>query len=234
VAANVSTDQRKKVVLRLNTNRGCSREGYCDYSASLSAELRPRSNVSLSLGPSIGHSEDAAQFVDTIPDSTATAFSGTRYIFADLVQNQISMETRFNVTFTPNLTFELFVQPFIVSADFSRFKEFAAPRGLRKLVYGEDMGTSTPVATGDSLDPDGAGPSGFVIPPRDFTFRSLRGNAVLRWEYRPGSTIFVVWTRSGDSSVGRGAIDFGNDARSLLRGPSANVFLIKVNYWLGL
>jgi hypothetical protein len=156
-------------------------------------------------------------------------------VFADVVQNSVAMNTRFNVTFTPNLTLELFAQPLIASGDFSRYKEFAAPRGLRKLVYGQDVGTVTPVAAGDSIDPDGAGPSaGFVIPPRDFTFRSLRGNAVLRWEYRPGSTLYLVWTRQGDSSLGRGRIDFGDDVGALFQGPSENIFLLKVNYWLGL
>ncbi len=82
---------------------------------------------------------------------------------------------------------------------------------------------------------DGAGPAaGFVIRPLDFTFRSLRGNAVLRWEYHPGSTLYVVWTRSGESALGRGRIDFGDDASALFRGPSQNIFLIKINYWLGL
>jgi hypothetical protein len=92
------------------------------------------------------------------------------------------------------------------------------------------------VAAGDSIDPDGAGPAnGFVIAPRDFTFRSLRGNAVLRWEYRPGSTLFVVWTRSSRlPSLTRGQIDFSEDAGAIFRGPSDNIFLIKVNYWLGL
>jgi hypothetical protein len=234
-STNVSTDSRKNLVFQLNAELGCNTERYCSRSANLSAQIRPASNITLSLGPSIGHDEDGTQYVMTQPDSTATAFYGNRYVFADLVQNSISMETRFNITFSPTLTFELFVQPLIVSGDFSRFKEFAAPRGLRKLVYGVDVGTSTPVAAGDSIDPDGAGPAAsFIIPPQDFTFRSLRGNAVLRWEYRPGSTIFVVWTRSGESSLGRGSIDFGSDAGALFRGPSSNIFLIKVNYWLGL
>ena len=57
---------------------------------------------------------------------------------------------------------------------------------------------------------------------------------LLRWEYRPGSTLYLVWTRSGASSLTRGAIDFGDDARALLRGSSENIFLVKVNYWLGL
>jgi hypothetical protein len=234
-STSVSTDRRKNVVLNWSGDIGCNRDGHCDRSASLSIELRPLPNMSLSFGPFLGHEENGFQYVDTISDPTATAFYGKRYVFADLVQNSIAMNTRFNVTFSPNLTLELFLQPLIASGDFSNHKEYAAPRALRRLVYGVDVGTATPVAAGDSIDPDGAGPAaGFVIPPLDFTFRSLRGNAVLRWEYRPGSTLFLVWTRSGESSLGRGRIDFGDDARALFRGSSQNIFLIKVNYWLGI
>ncbi len=67
-----------------------------------------------------------------------------------------------------------------------------------------------------------------------FTLRSLRGNAVLRWEYRPGSTLYLVWTRSAASSLSRGAIDFRDDAEALFSGPAENIFLVKVNYRLGL
>jgi hypothetical protein len=84
------------------------------------------------------------------------------------------------------------------------------------------------------LDPDGAGPAAeFWFPDPSFTFRSLRGNVVLRWEYRPGSTLFLVWTRSGDSSLTRGRLDLGEDLGGLFDGPSANFFLLKVNVWLG-
>ena len=234
-STNIQTDFRKNIVFSFFGQIVTDQEGYASRNAGLEAQIRPASNITLSLGPSFSHDETGAQYIMRVADSAASTFYGNRYVFSDLVQNSLNMDTRFNVTFTPNLTFELFVQPFILSADFSRFKEFAAPRGLQKLVYGADVGTSTPVAGGDSIDPDGAGPAGsFVIPLQDFTFRSLRGNAVLRWEYRPGSTIFVVWTRSGESSLGRGTIDFGSDAGALFRGPSANIFLIKVNYWLGL
>lgn len=234
-STNVSTDSRKNIVFDFFGQLVYDREGRVSRNAGVNAKIRPASNISLSLGPSFSHDESSAQYITQVTDSTATAFYGHRYVFSDLVQNSLAMDTRFNITFSPTLTFELFVQPLIVSGDFSRYKEFAAPRALQKLVYGVDVGTSTPVAAGDSIDPDGGGPAaGFVIPPQDFTFRSLRGNAVLRWEYRPGSTIFVVWTRSGESAVARGRMDFGDDAGSLFRGPSANIFLIKVNYWLGL
>src|SRR3989442_12974671 len=99
------------------------------------------------------------------------------------------MNTRFNVTFSPNLTLELFMQPLIASGAYSRYKEFAAPRALRKLVYGVDVGTVTRVAAGDSIDPDGAGPAaGVGIPPLGFTFRSLGGSAACRGENPPCAT----------------------------------------------
>ena len=242
-STNVSTDSRKNVVLSGSANLSCNRDGDCSPAVSLSVQLRPASNLSLSLGPSVSHDQNGFQYVTTVPDPTATACYGNRYVFADLAQNSLAMNARFNVTFSPNLTLELFMQPLIASGDYSRYKEFAAPRGLRRLVYGVDVGTDSIMPGNASqgvrdsifIDPDGGGPATrFVIVDPSFTLRSLRGNAVLRWEYRPGSTLYLVWTRSGSSSLMRGAIDFGDDARALFRGPSENIFLVKVNYWLGI
>ncbi|HXM39035.1 MAG TPA: DUF5916 domain-containing protein [Gemmatimonadales bacterium] len=242
-SANVNTDSRKKVVLSFNTDRGCNRDGDCDHSASVSAELRPRSNVSVSFGPSISHQETGFQFVTSFDDPTSTAFYGRRYVFAHLEQNAVSMDTRFNVTFSPTLTLELFVQPFIASGAYSRYNEFAAPRTSRRLVYGVDIGTDSVKQGNPSLgvrdsifiDPDAGGPAGrFTIEDPSFTLRSLRGNAVLRWEYLPGSTLFVVWARNGSTQLSRGQINFGDDTGALFHGPSDNIFLVKINYWLGL
>ena len=64
--------------------------------------------------------------------------------------------------------------------------------------------------------------------------RSLVGNAVLRWEYRPGSTLFLVWQRQQRGRIGDGSFDFGRDLGALFDAPADNVFMVKVNYWLGL
>ena len=196
--------------------------------------------MSVSLGPSFNHSNTGFQFVGSYADANATTFYGQRYVFGHLEQNQVSMDTRLNVTFSPALTLELYLQPLISAGDFSAYNEFAAPRSRRRLVYGRDMGTVavTPGSSGGpatiTVDADGPGPdSTFSFSDPSFTFRSLRGNAVLRWEYRPGSTLFLVWTRSGSSSLTRGQIDFNSDASALFQGASDNIFLIKVNYWLG-
>jgi Domain of unknown function (DUF5916) len=203
-------------------------------------QVRPASNISLTIGPSFSHSESGTgELVQAVRDTVAPppGFGGFRYVFSDLRQNEVAMNTRFNVTFTPNLTFELFLQPLISAGAYSRFKEFAAPRSLQKLVYGEDIGTVT-IQPGAPrtyiIHPEGAGPDSFAIQDPNFTFRSLRGNAVLRWEYRPGSTLYLVWTRSSASQLSRGTIDFGNDSDALFRGPAENIFLLKVNFWLGM
>ncbi|HEY3222002.1 MAG TPA: DUF5916 domain-containing protein [Gemmatimonadales bacterium] len=241
---NVNTDSRKAVVGQLNANSGCNTEGDCSNGASLGLELRPRSNVTVSLNPSINRSETGFQFVNSYADPTATSFYGTRYVFAHLTQHSVSMETRFNVTFSPTLTLELFMQPLIASGQYARYNVFAAPRSARRLVYGRDFGTDSVVPSANPsrdpatimLDADalGSGAPTDTLTDPTFTFRSLRGNAVLRWEYRPGSTLFVVWTRSSRiPDLPRGNIQFNDDAGALFQGPSENIFLVKVSYWLG-
>ncbi len=239
-SVGVQSDSRKKVVANLNGDYTCDRDGACGNDLRVSLNLHPRSNVSVSLGPSFNHGNTGFQFVSSYPDANATTFYGQRYVFGHLEQNQVSMDTRLNVTFSPALTLELYMQPLIAAGNFSGYNEFAAPRSRRRLVYGRDMGTVavTPDPGGGpatiTVDADGPGPdSTFSFSDPSFTFRSLRGNAVLRWEYRPGSTLFLVWTRSGSSSLTRGQIDFNSDASALFQGASDNIFLIKVNYWLG-
>jgi hypothetical protein len=201
--------------------------------------LRAASNISLSFQPSYNYTTAARQYVNAFDDATATDFYGRRYLFADLKQKTLGLDTRMNITFSPTLTFELFAQPFISSVHFNRFKEFVAPRQQAVRVFGEDVGTVTPTfvdgrISSYAIDPDGNGPAPVMNQANpDFNTRSLRGNAVVRWEYRPGSTLFLVWTRTSSNLAQRvGNFDFGRDAEALLNADSDNIFLVKVNFWL--
>jgi hypothetical protein len=240
----IQTDSRKSITGNLNADWSCNSDRDCGYDASLTLQLQPRSNVSVSLGPSISKSETGYQYVGSYPDSTDATFYGNRYVFAHLKQNSISMDTRLNVTFSPTLTLELFMQPLIASGRFSRYNEFAQPRAARRLEYGRDFGSVVVTPAGNpardpatiTVDADtlGGGAPSYTFPDPTFTFRSLRGNAVLRWEYHPGSTLFVVWTRSSQiPTLPRGDIQFSDDASALFQGPSENIFLVKMTYWLG-
>ena len=155
-------------------------------------------------------------------------------------QSTLSLDTRVNWSFTPNLSLEVYAQPFISAGDFSNYKQFLAPGTYDFGVYGRDLGTLQARSEGGFLvDPDGAGPAGsFVLGDRpgqrDFTVRSLRGNAVLRWEYRPGSALFVVWSQGRlQDDRDPGSFEAARDYRNLFAARPDNTVAVKLSYWLG-
>jgi len=237
VAGGISTDSRRAAVLGFDGHFG-RRVGVPGhfFRPNVSIAVKPRTNVFVSFPPSLDLNDDPQQYVTTVTDPTATLFDGNRYVFARLNSKTISFATRMNVTFTPNLTFELFAQPFFSSGKYSAFREFARPPTIDMLVYGRDVGTVTYDAPSAiyTIDPDGGGPaSAFEVADPNFSFRSLRGNAVVRWEYRPGSTVFFVWTQQRSGSDAYGDFSFSRERGALFRDRPENVFLVKLNYWLG-
>jgi hypothetical protein len=239
VAGSVGTDARQTVSLVSHPSFSRGDDGSFDNSADLAITWRPASNVSLTLDPSLESSRATDQYVQALSDPTDVAFYGKRYVFAHLDQRIFAMTTRTAVTFTPALSLQLFAQPLIASGHYTQFEEFAAPRTLRKLVYGRDVGTITSSGAAGGLtytvDPDGPGAAApFTIANPDFNLRSLRGTAVLRWEYRPGSTAYLVWTQTRDTDAAFGNFDFTRDRTALFAAHPDNIFLLKISYWLGL
>jgi len=170
-----------------------------------------------------------------VPDETADRTYGARYVFSNLDQATVSVDTRVSWTFTPRISLQLFLQPFVSAGDYSEYKELHEPRSWAWDVYGEDRGT---IEEGDGtihIDPDGPGGAAeaFVLPNPDFNVRSLRGNAVLRWEYRPGSTLYLVWQQQRFHYVNDGRFQIEEDYDALFRAPPENIFALKVSYWLG-
>ena len=232
----LSTDSRKRIVFSAFPNFVKATEGPSDYNLNVTVALKPADNIRLSFTPSYALNHSNQQFVDAFTDPSATAMYGRRAIFANLTQKSLSMDTRAAITFTPTLTFELFAQPFISTGHYFNFKEFVRPRTLDRHVF--TPGTEI-VATTDSrgvadyytITPAGSAVSYDLSNP-DFNFRSLRGNAVLRWEYRPGSTLYLVWTQQRTSDDNLGTFDLQQERRALFRTSPANTVLLKVNYWL--
>jgi hypothetical protein len=201
-------------------------------SAELTVSVRPSAALHLSLGPALTLNRTQSQFVDAVSDPAASETFGTRYIFATLEQRELSMIARVNWTFTPRLSVQLFLQPLISAGDFTELKEFVRPRTYDFAVYGLEKGTATATNGGTQIDPgDGGAP--FTIPEQNFTIRSLRANAVLRWEWRPGSTLFLVWQQNRENDEAFGNLRLGRDVDALFAGgASRNVVAVKASYWL--
>ena len=141
-------------------------------------------------------------------DPTRTSLSGwTGNIFARLEQKNLSLDTRVNVLFTPQATLQVYMQPLIVVGDYLDFKSLAAPRTF-------------------DFEP-------FADVPfdADFNFKSLRLNAIFRWEWRLGSALFVAWTQQRQDLTNPGRLRFGRDFGRVFTGPADNVFVIKVTRW---
>jgi hypothetical protein len=230
----VATDQRKPYRVSLNAHYSRNTKGGWGFIPTVGVTVRPSQAVEISLNPQYRRTFARAQYVGAVVDENATRTYGARYVFSDLDQTTFSLESRINWTFSPRMSLQLFLQPFVSSGDYSGFKELHQPRKWDWDVYGEEVGTVEEIDGNTVVDPDGTGPAAaFDLGNPDFNVRSLRGNAVLRWEYRPGSTLYLVWQQRRYGYVNSGRFNFQDDYDALFRIPPENVFALKVSYWLG-
>jgi len=245
-SVNLNSDRRKTVSFGANFDSSDDHIGSGGRTQIRGdVRFRPADNLAISLNPRWESSTASAQYVTS---SSALPFDptfGKRYIFADLDRTSVSMETRVDWTFSPTLSLQLFAQPLLSSGANQRYKQLAASQSFDFQDFVPGVAEVLPdqvLCSGDicnvdgtqHVDFDGDGVTDDSFGDRDFNIRSLIGNAVLRWEYRPGSTVFFVWQRSqaGRSSVGD--FDFGRDLGALFSAPAEDRFIVKVNYWLGL
>ena len=190
---------------------------------------KPWPNLSLELGPDFTRSSDGAFFLDHVPDPTATETYGTRYIFSRLDQTTFSANIRLNVSFTPAMSLQFFGQPLVASGKYRDMKELAHPNSLDFIGPGAGAWTYDPATA--QYDPDGPGGPAQPYSP-DFNIKSLRGNMVFRWEYRPGSAFYLVWTQNRTDDQNIGEFHPSESWNRLVNAPADNIFLAKLTYYL--
>ena len=233
---NWNTDGRKAISLNAGASGNWSDAGGWGRNFNVNINYKPLPVLTISVGPSYSGNHNVAQYVRAVADATAEATYGRRYVFAGIVQRQVSLQTRASVILSPRMSFQLFLQPLLATGDYDDFKEFARPRTFDFLRYGT-AGTALsydPVLRRYTVDPDGdrAAPS-FTFNDPDFNFKSLRLNAVFRWEVKPGSNLYAVWQRQQVDFANPGTFRFGRDASALFSAPGDDVLLVKMAYWLG-
>ena len=221
----ITSDNRKNVLLEFKFNTRFQPESDSwSFNASPTLRWRPANRVQASIGTSYSSSESDKQWVTRIHKSI------DHYIFSRIARQTVGLTGRFDFAFTPNLSLQLYAQPFVSSGHYSGFKQVADPKGER---YADRF---TPLKTeiasvGYAADIDGDGTPEFIRN-LDFNFKQFRSNVVLRWEYRLGSTLFVVWSQGRQHIDPVGQFNLGSDIGTLFDAPAENVFMIKLNYWL--
>jgi hypothetical protein len=243
-----STDRRARLSLEPSLGSSHRAQGGRSWNADLEIGLRPSSRVELEVEPGYRWEQDPAQYVATTADLGYEPTFGRRYLFAELKRHTATLDTRLNVTFSPTLTLQFFAQPLLSAGDYVTYKALARASSFdfQELTNGTAVSAAGEVRCSGGTtcideegtryaDFDGDGTTDFSFQEQDFRIRSLRGNAVLRWEYRPGSTMFLVWQQSRHSDD-RLAREFGvaSDGARLFSAPAENMLILKMNYWLDL
>lgn len=199
----VNSDERKPVTASTFFNIFTDRRGSKGLGFSPGVTMRPTSFLSVGTGLDWSHNVQDSQWVENAADG--------RYVFGRLDQTTVSLTLRVNYTITPNLSVQVYAAPFVSAGDYDRFKHLVNGRAGRY----EDR--YAPIEYGGNPD---------------FNYRSFRTTNVLRWEYQPGSALFVVWQQGREDVLDRGRFQFGPDIRGVFGAPSRNAFLVKWSYWI--
>ncbi len=208
--------------------------GDFEWSPDANLSMRPSPSWRISVGPEYSRERSSRQYVTARSGGRPETF-GRRYIFGTIDRHTWATEVRVNYVFKPDLTLEVYAEPFAASGRYSGFGELEATRSHRLRTYGADGIGLERREDGSFVVTDGA--DVFTIGDRDFKVLSFRSNVVLRWEWRPGSTLFVVWqqnrrderTTSDEgviSAVGPG------DMFRAFNAAGDNILAVKTTFWI--
>ncbi len=225
----IETDRRKKLQVNLNPEMGIGRN---DYSRSTSLDLRityrPVDALNISVSPSLSYNKDQMQYV-----ATSTAGGQDVYVVGRIDQTTARVVVRMTYMLTPNLSLQYYGQPFGTSGKYSNFKKITNPRASAYDERFEPVSASALSLTDEeySVDANNDGVGDYTFGRPDFNFGQFRSNAVMRWEYIPGSTLFLVWARERngafyDNDPAREKYSFDFDEKG------HNIFLVKFTYRL--
>ena len=193
--------------------------------------MRPGPRWQFSVSPFYDRVTEPQQYISTLPGGRAETYH-SRYVFAFIDRSTMSMEYRLGLTLKPDVNLDIYAEPFAASGHYYDYGELLSPASRERLTYGTAGTTLTINPDGSQAVTDGA--ATIALRNRDFNTLSFRSNVVLRWEWRTGSTLYVVWQqdRAGTESIGsRVGV---NDAFRSLTAPGPNIFLIKTSFWLPL
>jgi len=223
--AGISTNRSSKLFSRLNYRHWTDEFGGWMHNISGEFQYRSGERWELSLRPRFQMEKEKQQYLETLENGPAATF-GKRYIFSTIERRTLSLRMRVNYAFNPKLTLELYAEPFVSSGNYSNPGELPSPGSYRLDRYNIDGRTQN----GDYIANDGE--EQFTVSDPDFVVHSFRSNLVLRYQWRPGSTFFLVWqqNRFVEDELSRFAEP--GDLINTLNETGDNIISIKFTYWI--
>jgi len=205
----LNSDNRRAVSVNAFNAGGRDPHGTWHRDHELSLTYRPTSALTLTPGLRVNRGVRDYQWVQKVTDAD------DHYVFAHLDQTTVALTGRVNYTMTPNLSLQLYAEPFLSGGDYTGFKELVDGRNV---AYANRY-SPFPFTYDAASNPD-------------FNIKSFRTTNVFRWEFKPGSTLFVVWQQAREDSVPVADFRFGRDFGGIFNVAARNVFLVKLAYWL--
>jgi hypothetical protein len=203
----------------------------------LNISLKLSSRFRMNISPSYQVARSYAQWIGSYADASALQTFGRRYVFGALQQKTLNTTIRLDWILTPKLSIQLYAQPLFASGDYEDLKYLTAARTYDFTNFGTSgsgirEGVDSNGNTLYYLDSDGAGTAPeYRVKNPDFRITTLRGNAVLRWEYAPGSTLYLVWTQQASDQLVNGEFDVFESVSRLVEAKPNNIFMVKLSYW---
>jgi len=227
----VESDGRKKLSASFFHNgRKATDNSYSYYYIEAGLAYQPYNALRVSAFPSYSINNDKLQFIDNI-DLAGEA----RYLNGEIEQKTLSMSFRLNYTINPNLSIQYWGQPFISRGRYTDFKHVTNPMARvfedRISAYSESQVSFDPGQDRYYVDENLDGSPEFDFENPDFSVIQFRSNLVVRWEYVPGSEIFLVWSQDISQSGDPGQDLLSGLSQNLFGGKQpSNIFLIKATY----
>jgi hypothetical protein len=193
--------------------------------------VRPSSQLQVALAPSVTWRRNPWQYV-----ANAHEEGSEHWVVARLSQRTASLTARLSYTFTPDLSLQMYAQPFVSGGSYGDFLQVMDARASSEATRFRAVSMEAPNARSGSyrLDLNRNGGDFTSLDDPDFSARQFTSSAVLRWEYRPGSTLFVAWSQARDAGDPVSPFELRRDVKRLFGERPTNALLVKVSYWMGL
>ena len=230
---NLGSNSSKMVYASMWANHGKGNEESSDrWSAGFNLTAKPGQSFSATLSPSYSKNNNTLQYVTNISD-------GDRYVLSQIDQQIVSMSLRLNYNITPDLTIQYWGQPFLAAMDYSKFKEVTDPRAEKLSDRYHTLSGNEIVYNSNEnryyVDRDNDGTNEYDFENPDYNYDQFLSNLVVRWEFRPGSIVYLVWSQTRNYFDESGSFSLEQNLTNLYTEKKPyDVFLIKFTYRFGL